>query len=108
MSIANLSELPGAVVLRALTAADLMTERPVSIQDTVPVREAMAFLIDHGISGAPVIDEAGPAVGVLSQTDLLIHEREHVEHLRPVDREEFESGRPLPRRRWGEFQFERA
>jgi CBS domain-containing protein len=106
MSAIKQAERP--VIPRGLTAADLMTSSPLSVGDTVPIREALAFLIDRGISGAPVIDEAGRAVGVLSQTDLLVHEREHVEHLRQGDEEEFESGAPLPRRCWGQFQLERV
>src|SRR5207249_470931 len=36
------------------------------------------FLADSDKSAAPVIDEAGHPVGVLSRTDLLIHERERL------------------------------
>jgi CBS domain-containing protein len=98
---------PGAVTLRAETAADLMTPNPLSLRDTASVREAAAFLIDKAISGAPVIDEAGRPVGVLTQTDLLIYDRQKVEHLRLGQGEEvYESGHPLPRRRWDEFQVE--
>src|SRR5262245_55378912 len=63
------------MILPALTAAELMTPNPVSIRDTATVAEALALLTDRGLGAAPVIDEAGHAVGVLSQTDLLIHER---------------------------------
>ena len=110
MSHLKLPEMPRPVTLQAETAADLMTPNPLSVRDTASVREAVAFLIDKGISGAPVIDEAGRPVGVLTQTDILIHDRQTVEHMapgRPV-LEEFESGAPLPRSRWGEFQIERV
>src|SRR5438552_2327638 len=62
--------------LRAETAEELMTANPLSIRDVATVREAVAFLIDHGISAAPVIDQAGQPVGVLSRSDLIVHERE--------------------------------
>ena len=65
-----------SMTLRAKKAEDLMTANPVSIDETLTVREALTFLIDKGISGAPVINAAGWPVGVLSQTDLLIHDRE--------------------------------
>jgi CBS domain-containing protein len=58
------------------TAADLMVPNPVSIRDTANIAEAVALFTQRGLSAAPVIDEAGRPAGVLSQTDLLIHERE--------------------------------
>jgi CBS domain-containing protein len=70
--------------LRAETAAELMTPNPVSIREDASLREAVALLIDRGYSAAPVIDEAGRPVGVLSRTDVLIHDRECVEHVTPV------------------------
>jgi len=70
--------------LRAETAAELMTPDPVSIREDATLREAIALLIDRGYSAAPVIDAAGRPVGVLSRTDVLVHDREHVEHLAAV------------------------
>jgi CBS domain-containing protein len=97
------------LILCSETAADLMTPEPVSLRDVATVQEAVAFLIDKGFSAAPVIDRAGRPVGVLSRADLLVHDRERVEYLRPVPeyyhRSELalESGEPL-----GEgFQVER-
>ena len=100
--------LPAA--LEARTAADLMTSNPLSIRAEASVREAVAFLIDKGISGAPVIDDAGRPVGVLTQTDILLHDREHVDYVTPAGAayEEFESGAPLPAEWWGNFQVERV
>ncbi len=72
------------LVLRAETAAELMTPNPVSIREDATLREAVALLIDRGYSAAPVIDQAGRPVGVLSRTDLIIHDREKVEYLEPV------------------------
>src|SRR5438270_9841353 len=57
------------------TAEELMTGSVVSIGEAAPVREAMAMLIDRGFSGAPVVNDAGRPVGVISQSDILIHDR---------------------------------
>jgi len=95
----------GDVVLRAQTAAELMTPNPLSLRGDVTLHEAVAFLVDRNISGAPVIDEAGRPIGVLTQTDILIHDREEVEHVAPP---EIEYGTPLPREWWDEFQIERV
>jgi CBS domain-containing protein len=64
--------------LNARTAKSLMTPNPLSISMRAGVREAAAFLLDHHISAAPVIDDAGRAVGVLSHTDIVRYEREIV------------------------------
>jgi CBS domain-containing protein len=92
-----------SVLLRARTAADLMSSNPLSLRDDATLHEAIAFLVDRGISGAPVIDEAGRPVGVLSQTDILIHDREEPAHLTPA---EVDYGTPLPRKWWSGFQLE--
>src|SRR4051794_27456509 len=61
------------MVLNAMSATDLMTPNPLSIHRSATVSEAATFLARRGISAAPVIDEAGRPVGVVSSTDILIH-----------------------------------
>jgi len=78
------SDTRGGLVLHADTAADLMTPNPLSIEDVATLREAVNFLIDKGFSAAPVIDEAGRPVGVLSRADILVHDREEVDHMSQV------------------------
>jgi CBS domain-containing protein len=78
------------MVLNARTAADLMSSNPISIRAKATVAEAVATLIDRGFGAAPVIDEAGQPVGVLSRADLLIHDRERLTHHASVKE------RPLP------------
>lgn len=97
--------------LRAQRAADMMTPNPVSIGDELLLREAAAFLTDKAIHAAPVINDAGAPVGVLSQTDLVTHDREKVEYAAArrdyaEDFEEFEPVSIEPQRRWNEFQVE--
>ena len=58
-------------VIRNLTAAEVMVANPRSIGHRATVREAADFLRSNGIHTAPVIDEAGRPIGVMSQTDLL-------------------------------------
>jgi CBS-domain-containing membrane protein len=72
-------EVQSPMRLVAETAADLMSPNPVSIRDNASVQEALACLTDRSISAAPVIDDAGRAIGVISRSDLLIHERERSE-----------------------------
>lgn len=92
------------ITLKAATASDLMSPNPLSLREGISIREAVAFFIDRGISGAPVIDEAGRPTGVLSQSDILVHDRQKVEHVVP----EHETGYPLPKELWDEFQIEKV
>ncbi len=63
-----------------LKAKDLMSLNPMSIRRDASIREALELLTDRGFGAAPVIDEAGRPVGVVSRTDVLIHNRECVHH----------------------------
>jgi CBS domain-containing protein len=78
------------------TAAEVMTPNPVSIRDTATLEEAVAFLVDTGYSAAPVIDEAGRPVGVLSRTDIVVYDRERLA-LPPSGPWYFESADLTPR-----------
>jgi len=71
------------LVLNVNTAADLMTENPVSINQRANLKEALALFTEKGFTAAPVIDDAGRAVGVLSSSDILVHDREKVEYMVP-------------------------
>jgi CBS domain-containing protein len=53
----------------------------VSIAANAAVKEAAAFLVDRGYSAAPLIGEAGHPVGVLSQSDIVIHNRAKIEYV---------------------------
>jgi CBS domain-containing protein len=72
------------LVLNLERARDLMTPHPISIPATATVKEAVAVLVDKGISAAPVVDVLGQPVGVLSQTDIVIHYRNKSESAPPV------------------------
>jgi CBS domain-containing protein len=54
-----------------------MTPNPLSIRADAFVSEAVAFLADKAFHAAPVIDGAGRPVGVISQSDILVHDREN-------------------------------
>src|SRR5262249_7835647 len=76
MNTASTQSAPARLTLHAETAADLMTPNPVSIRQDAPFHAAARTLVERGISGSAVTDEAGRPVGVISQTDLVTHERE--------------------------------
>lgn len=51
---------------RTAHASDIMACNPVSICESTSIRDAAAFLLAKRISAAPVINDAGRAVGVVS------------------------------------------
>ncbi len=66
----------GARDIEAKTAKELMSANPVSLSENSSMEDAIALLVSKGFRAAPVIDVAGKPVGVLSSTDVLIHQRE--------------------------------
>jgi CBS domain-containing protein len=75
-----------------------MSSNPVSLRSDASVQEAIALMTDRGFGAAPVIDAAGRPVGVLSRTDILVHEREQAHRARLGDEAELD----VPGRRWHE------
>ncbi len=57
--------------LFALTAADLMSQSIVMVPAHMTLPAAARLLSQSHITGAPVVDEAGRCIGVLSATDFL-------------------------------------
>jgi len=76
------------LILPDMKAAELMTPSPISIRENATVREAIELLTRREISGAPVIDQAGRPVGVVSRGDILVHDREAVDFPEPIDEED--------------------
>jgi CBS-domain-containing membrane protein len=54
-----------------LTAEDLMSRDLITIPSKMSVRAAAHLLAETHVSGAPVVDESGRCIGVLSATDLV-------------------------------------
>jgi CBS domain-containing protein len=55
-------------------AKDIMHANVFTVMDDMNLREAAKLLVEEGISGAPVVDELGNLLGVISQTDLVEYE----------------------------------
>jgi len=56
--------------MRPITAADLMNPEVLTVPEDMTVRELATFLMDHEITGAPVVDREGHLVGVVSVVDI--------------------------------------
>jgi len=72
------SQNTGSAVLDARTASDLMNRNPISIHRDATVKQALSLFAERRIGAAPVIDDAGRAVGVVSVSDIT---RKHANQL---------------------------
>ncbi len=55
----------------AITVADYMATKLITLSAHQTIQEAMDILLKHKISGAPVIDDEGTLIGVISEGDCL-------------------------------------
>ena len=58
--------------LLSLRVCDVMSSTVVEVSVNASLAEAAALLVDNNVSGAPVVDESGRCVGVLSSTDFVV------------------------------------
>ncbi|MDX1484202.1 MAG: CBS domain-containing protein [Alphaproteobacteria bacterium] len=64
-----MTETPSAT--GAPKVADYMARRLITLTPEMDVIKAMGILLDKGLSAAPVIDEKGRLIGILSKKDCL-------------------------------------
>jgi predicted transcriptional regulator len=55
-------------------AKDIMHANVITVTDTMDLREVAKIFVEERITGAPVVDELGNLVGVISQSDLVEYE----------------------------------
>jgi CBS domain-containing protein len=60
-----------------LTAGDIMTSEIISVQPHTSIEDAIDLLLDKQISGAPVVDEDGHIVGMITEFALLAVAYDH-------------------------------
>lgn len=62
-------------MIAMLTVRDVMTARVFTVRPETPLKEVAQLLIERGVSGVPVVDEAGTVLGVVSEGDFLVKEQ---------------------------------
>ena len=56
---------------KGLTARDVMTPDPITVHTETPIAAAIRLLIEHRISGLPVVDPQQRVVGMITEKDML-------------------------------------
>jgi len=57
--------------IEMLKARDIMTRNTVSVKEDTPIYEAVKLLVEHNISGMPVVEDDMTLIGILSEKDLV-------------------------------------
>lgn len=55
-----------------MKAKEIMTKKVITIKPTTTVLDAIDTMINHAISGTPVVDDQGKLVGIVSEKDLMV------------------------------------
>jgi len=53
------------------TARDIMTSELITINESTSLEDALKLLINHKITGLPVVDDKGRLLGILSEYDII-------------------------------------
>ncbi len=73
-----------SLVNTELKARNIMTTDPVCVAPTTRIRELAKVFEDHEISGAPVVNQEGRVVGIVSKTDLIRRCTEGTDEIPPA------------------------
>jgi len=60
-----------AAKLTAMTASDVMAQKPVTVTPEDQMSRAAELMIEHGISGLPVVAAKGRLMGIVTKTDVV-------------------------------------
>lgn len=58
-----------------LKAQDIMSQDVVTVNTNTSIRDLAALLLDRKISGAPVTDDSGKVIGVVTESDLIFQNK---------------------------------
>ncbi len=58
-----------------LTAKDIMTKDVITVTPDTSVEDLASLLVQHGISGVPVVDDSGALYGIVTENDLISRDK---------------------------------
>lgn len=53
-----------------LTVGKIMTEDPITLRPEAPIIDAAELMLEHKISGLPVVDDQNELVGIITESDI--------------------------------------
>ena len=54
-----------------MKVGDVMARKVITVSPNNAVRQAAKVMLEHGVSGLPVVDDDGEVVGIITEGDLL-------------------------------------
>ena len=78
-----------------MTVEQVMTRDLITVNPAMPIHQAAQLMVEHGVSGLPVVDDDGRLVGIISEGDLILRQTRRRE--RPWWHSFFENGEQLAR-----------
>jgi len=54
---------------------EIMTKDVIAVGPGASIQEAARLMVDHGVSGLPVVDDDGRLVGIISEGDLILRQK---------------------------------
>ena len=58
-----------------MLAKDIMTTDVITITEDMPVKQIAELFVKNNISGAPVVDDTGTLIGIVTESDLVYQEK---------------------------------
>jgi CBS domain-containing protein len=77
-----------------MTVEEIMTRAVITVSPETPIHEAARLMVEHRVSGLPVVDADGRVVGLISDGDLILRQRRRGPHI-PWWRSFFDRGEQL-------------
>ena len=68
-------------LLAKLNIETVMTSNPLTISSEATISDAARLMLEHKVSGLPVVDQAGQVVGIITESDifrLVVHAWDHM------------------------------
>jgi CBS domain-containing protein len=78
-----------------MTIEEIMTRDVITVSPAMPIHQTARLMVEHGVSGLPVVDDDSRLVGIISEGDLILRQTRRWE--RPWWHSFFENGEQLAR-----------
>lgn len=60
--------------MKSLLVERAMTPDPITVSPQMSVNDVARTMVDKGIGGVPVVDESGELQGIVTESDLIVHD----------------------------------